>query len=488
MDPVNQFLEDRVLTPLRQARQSLSDADSAYQASLLKFLTNIDQLYRGTNPFSGDGADAVAQLVQQYMEGETSQRPNGIQEQLPALYQLCESTASHLQQQIDWYYSLPWVGDLFQAGAQAQAGVVVMGSNSLIDALAAALDLGVVATIGVYAALVLAGYGEFDAQNKLEELSQLVIPTLQNLNGSVDALTSASVQALPPSALMPNGLGNGVDLPGLALLAAATILAANVHVLTPDERNTAVDDAWNQLQKDLNNLGKTMQDLINAIGDAALVKQIIQLLVCMGYSTSEISDLLTTMLTNTALNTPYSLPPGATGVQVTGSDTLLSVFRKYLDANAANPQDEKVIKGLARLIKAIMDIGPANIKGIDVAFLNASGGNSDADIITNNGDIYEIGGQDKVGSFGNQDIADANFIKSGGTGNIGGKIHLWVDVTTKTLDLLRSNYETGQPPNPGYPDPLSFLKWLKKPGFKKPADITQKTPPPWVCGNGYVVK
>ncbi|MGH2482346.1 MAG: hypothetical protein ACRDHW_22085, partial [Ktedonobacteraceae bacterium] len=116
MDPVNQLIEDRVLNPLRQARQNLSDADNSHQAYLQKFLQNVDQLFRGDNAFSGDGADAVARLVQQYMEGETSRRPNSVQEQLPALYDRCESTASNLQRNIDWYYSLPWVGDLFHGG------------------------------------------------------------------------------------------------------------------------------------------------------------------------------------------------------------------------------------------------------------------------------------------------------------------------------------------------------------------------------------
>ncbi|MGH2481013.1 MAG: hypothetical protein ACRDHW_15265, partial [Ktedonobacteraceae bacterium] len=224
MDPVNQFIEDHVLTPLRQARQNLSDADNSYQAYLQKFVTNIDPLYSGSSTFSGAGADAVAQLIRQYIDGETSQSPHSVQAQLPALYELCESTASSLQRNIDWYYSLPWIGDLFHSGGQAQAGAVVMGSNSLIDTLAAALDLGVVATYALFAALVAAGYGEFDAQNKVEELSQLVIPALQNLSGSIDGLTAASVLALPPSALAPGGLTNGsMDLPGLALLAAAAI-------------------------------------------------------------------------------------------------------------------------------------------------------------------------------------------------------------------------------------------------------------------------
>ncbi|MGH2478888.1 MAG: hypothetical protein ACRDHW_04430, partial [Ktedonobacteraceae bacterium] len=203
----------------------------------------------------------------------------------------------------------------------------------------------------------------------------------------------------------------------------------------------------------------------------------------MGYSTADITSLLTSMVTNSALTTSY------TGPDVTGSMTLKDVFEKLFSDNvkASTTGDYEDFDGDVRLIKAIMDIGPENVAGINVQFTNSLGASSDADIITKSGDVYEVGGSQKVGKFGKQDIAATQFIKDGGTGNPGGQIHLWVDVPSNIMDMLRGFYELGKAVNPQNPNP-KYGKWVNQPGFKKPADITKITPPPWVCGTGYVVK
>ena len=262
--------------------------------------------------------------------------------------------------------------------------------------------------------------------------------------------------------------------------------SGSVPILTPGERTKAVKDAWNAIDKELGNIGKNRTDLIKIVGSEAALAKMIEMLVCMGYSSAEITSLLTSLVTSTTLTTPYTLPSSATGVTVTGSDTLPDVFQKLYDANATG--NSIAYKGAARMIKAILESGPQNIAGIDVQYTNPSGDNSDADIITKNGDIYEIGGSDKINKFGDQDIAAKEFIDHGGTGNTNGDIHLWMDADGKEIDLARANYETGVPPNPRNPNKAPYQKWVTNPKYKKPADITQKTPPDWICGSGYVVK
>ena len=263
--------------------------------------------------------------------------------------------------------------------------------------------------------------------------------------------------------------------------------SAGAGSLTTDAgRQQAVNDAWNAIDQELAKLGKTMQDLIKIIGSEALVKQIIQLLACMGYSTAEIAQLLTSMVTNPALNTPYSLPAGASNTTIVGRPkTLMDVFNNLLDANAQGNQD--AYDGSARLIKGIMDIGPGNVKGIDVAFKNSNGRNSDADIIDNNGDIYELGGDAKINDFIDQDMADNTFIKNGGTGDPNANIHLWMDDDNDNdINIAKGFYETGKPPDPR--DPKDYGKYFDKNNYPdfKPADVTQKIPPAWQCGSHVV--
>jgi|GEM_PF-5884945 len=233
--------------------------------------------------------------------------------------------------------------------------------------------------------------------------------------------------------------------------------SSGVLVLTPGQRGQAVQDAWNEIQKELGNLGKDMNDLIKIIGSAELLKKIIELLVCMGYDMVEIANLLTSLISNSALNQLYSLPSVAKGVTVGGSSTLLDVFNQLLDANITG--DSASYKGASRVIKAVFDIGPQNIAGLEVRYFNPSGSNSDADIIDRNGDIYELGGDGKIQNFGKQDMAAKEFIENGGTGNPNADIHLWMDASNGDVKQAQAWYETGVKPYEG--DPKDYGIYLK---------------------------
>ena len=252
--------------------------------------------------------------------------------------------------------------------------------------------------------------------------------------------------------------------------------ASGTHVLTPGERGKAVQDAWDETEKALKKLGKVMDDLIKVIGDAALVKKLMELLVCMGYGAAQIAELLTSLTLNLAINAPYTLPPCASpGMLIKKtSDTLLGLLRRLLTANEFGNDSDYT--GLARVLKAIMDIGVKNVAGIDVVFKNPSSPGSDADIIDTNGNIYEVGGPKKVGTPGtpgtflSQYQADADFIENCGTGNKGGNVNLWLDADNATVEEGKKQYE--------------------KPGLahkKVPTKVEQKAPPAWQCGTGYKV-
>ncbi len=329
---------------------------------------------------------------------------------------------------------------------------------------------------------------------------EITIPSMAELVSSIVAAVGELLEALAAIAAVFVEIGAfivGIPLWAWEITVLATAAAWEWHevqqslaatssggvTLTPGERGRLTQDAWDEVAKELGKLGKIMDDLIKIVGTEELVRKILELLTCMGYGAEQIAALLTSLVTNATINTAYSLPASAqaAGAEVTSSDTLLDLFKKLLRANATG--DASTFRSLSRVIKAVVDIGPQNIKGLDVAFEYLSPPNGEADIIDNNGDVYEIGGSDKVDKFGGQDISLKRFIDDGGTGNPNGDIHLWMDGDQKVLDDAKRWYETGQKA-PGDPRPNNpYDKWINDPRFKKPKDVTRKTPPAWQCGD-----
>lgn len=283
MDPINQFLVDHVITPLQQARYHLPAMDATHHACVQQFSQHVGQLFGPGGPFTGAAAWTLSQAVNNYLDVETRLTSGGLSQRLSDVMGACDTTAAFIQQQMDWYYSLPWPDSSSSGGISLGTLLGGVGGISLDDgisglltALIAALaDGSALAAVGIPLAIVAVGTAEYYAQNKLQE-ANMVLDALLAFSNTMDQEETVQEQPLPYNV---GGGGNGgnsgngntgrfIAILVLSLLGAAGIVVlSDVLTTTPVNLTPEQEDLAQRLYADYRSSGLSLDDIRKIITD-----------------------------------------------------------------------------------------------------------------------------------------------------------------------------------------------------------------------------
>jgi hypothetical protein len=127
MDPIDQFIEQVLITPLRHFRGQVSSFDTNHHDTVKQFSNHVGALFTGANPFSGPAANVIADLVDQYLQTELTLTGSGMSEHLATMSTTCDNSANYMEQSVE-SHQIPSYNNKYADAALAFAGTVDTGA------------------------------------------------------------------------------------------------------------------------------------------------------------------------------------------------------------------------------------------------------------------------------------------------------------------------------------------------------------------------
>jgi hypothetical protein len=101
MDPIDQFIEQVLIPPLRHFRGQVSSFDTNHHDTVKQFSNHVASLFSGPDSFSGPAADVISDLVYQYLYTENTLTGSGMSEHLATMSTTCDNSANAMEQSVE---------------------------------------------------------------------------------------------------------------------------------------------------------------------------------------------------------------------------------------------------------------------------------------------------------------------------------------------------------------------------------------------------
>ncbi|HLG62929.1 MAG TPA: molecular chaperone TorD family protein [Ktedonosporobacter sp.] len=361
-----------VAEPLRVFRKWTSPLDQIHQEYVQKFYNSVFSLFEGNYPFTGQGADSLAQLLGDYMQAESNETgfgPDGtMSETLDHAATLCERAAGIIEHDIDTF---PFKD---APPNELLGGLIIIGGKKIwLPDLGDALILALVAAAGTEIIITDAQQAQLDDMNAAK----------RNWNSDMEnwAVQREHANPLPAEPKDPQKF----IVPGAIIFNSADPVEDDL--LSEWEKGNITDEEFETAL----NLHATYPGL-----DAADL-----IALARALSSGRLSWGRMVQLLNQLCGGLPGLGRLIVDSEVNGNQQAANLLQQLLEqANLARSTDPGNAVGAQRVLSVLKQLGLDNVAGLEIP----SGTETPIDILLNDGTAIEVGGSGKADAgtqFGN---------------------------------------------------------------------------------------